>query len=113
MYKIIAASTEIKYKERKKIKKWVTFDENGECSDVEEFKTLEEAKKAFEKYRSDVTELSTSDGTYYAVMEYFLVNETDDDFAFLDCSPMQFAVTDKGTYNNAEKGESLSDEKLR
>lgn len=112
MYKIISANAEIKYKEREKIKKWVTFYENGECSDVAEFKTLKEAKKAFEKYKSDVTEFSASAGTYYAVMEYFLVNETDDDFAFLDCSPMQFVGADKGAYNNTEKGKSLSDEKL-
>lgn len=109
MYKIIAASTEIKYNERKKIKKWVTFDENGECSDVAEFKTLEEAKKAFKKYKSDVTELSASGGTYYAVIEYFLVNETDDDFAFLGCSPMTFEVVDKETYDTVKVCETLEE----
>ncbi len=102
MYKIIAATTELPYAERKKLKQWITFDRNGEYSETECFKKLEDAKKAFTKYKTEVTRLSDSGKTYYSVMEYMLINETDDDFAFLECSPMQFEVTDGETYNTVK-----------
>ena len=99
MYKIIEAKTEVKYGERGKLKQWITFDQNGEYSEVECFEKLEDAQKAFEKYRTGVTRLSNSSETYFAVAECMLVNETDDDFAFLGCTPMQFDVVDKETYD--------------
>lgn len=99
MYKILETKTEVKYSERKKLKQWITFDQNGEYSEIECFEKLENAQKAFEKYRTDVTRLSDSGETYFAVTEYMLVNEKDDDFTFLDCTPMQFEVVDKETYN--------------
>lgn len=83
----------------KKLKQWITFDRNGEYSETECFEKLEDAKKAFTKYKTEVTKLSDSGKTYYSVMEYMLINETDDDFAFLDCSTMQFEVVDKETYD--------------
>lgn len=99
MYKILETKTEVKYSERERLKKWVTFDQNGEYSEVECFEKLEDAQKAFKKYRTDVARLSDSGETYFAVTEYMLVNEKDDDFAFLDCTPMQFEVIDKETYD--------------
>lgn len=102
MYKIIAATTELSYAERKKLKQWFTFDRNGEYNEIERFEKLEDAKKAFTKYRTEVTRLSDSGKTYYSVKEYMLINETDDDFAFLDCSTMQFEVTDGETYNTVK-----------
>lgn len=102
MYKIIVATTELPYAEREKLKQWITFDQNGEYSETECFEKLEDAKKAFTKYRTEVTRLSDSGRPYYSVKEYMLVNETDDDFAFLECSQMQFEVTDGETYNTVK-----------
>lgn len=100
MYKIIVATTELPYAERKKLKQWITFDRNGEYNEIERFEKLEDAKKAFTKYKTEVTRLSDSGKSYYySVTEYMLINETDDDFAFLECSTMQFEVVDKETYD--------------
>ena len=97
MYKIISASADIKWKDREKLKKWVTLDESEEKC----FETLEKAKKAFEKYKTEVTELSVSGQSYYAVIEYMLLKESDDDTNILDCSPMQFEIVDKETYETS------------
>jgi hypothetical protein len=90
MYKIIAATIEVSRKERKKLRKWVTFDGKAEVTEIKAFEKLEEAKKAFKKYKTDVTELTYAGKSYYNVTEYMLINEMDDDYAFLDCSPMFF-----------------------
>ena len=95
MYKILESKTELRYSEREKLKKWITFGETGEYSEIETFEKLEDAKKAFEKYRTEVTRLSDSGRTYFAVTEYMLVADA---FGFLACSPMQFEVVDKETY---------------
>lgn len=98
MYKILESKTEVRYNEREKLKKWITFGGTGECSEVETFEKPEDAKKAFKNYRTEVTRLSDSGRTYFAVTEYMLVDETADAVGFLDCSPMQFEVVDKETY---------------
>lgn len=101
MYKIIAATVEVSRKERKKLRKWVTFDGKAEVTEIKAFEKLEEAKKAFKKYKTDVTELTYAGKSYYDVIEYMLINEMDDDYAFLDCSPMFFEIVD------AESSETL------
>lgn len=40
MYKIISASADIKWKDREKLKKWVTLDEGGEFSEEKCIETL-------------------------------------------------------------------------
>lgn len=109
MYKIISASAEIKWKDRRKLKRWVTLDEGGEFSEEKCFKTLEEAKKAFEKYKTEVTELSVSGQNYYVVIEYMLLKESNDDTNILDCSPMQFEVVDKETYHKIKQCETYAE----
>lgn len=109
MYKIISASAEIKWKDRKKLKRWVTLDEGGEFSEEKCFKTLKEAKNAFKKYKTEVTELSVSGQNYYAVIEYMLLNESNDDTNILDCSPIQFEVVDKETYETIKKCETYAE----
>lgn len=99
MYKIIAASVKISQKERKKLKKWITFDGKADVREIKAFEKLEEAKKAFKKCKTDVTELTSAGASYYKVTEYMLANEMGDEYGFLDCSPMQFEVVDKATYN--------------
>ena len=47
MYKIIAATAKISQKERKKMRKWVTFDGKADVKEIGTFERLEEAKKAF------------------------------------------------------------------
>lgn len=94
MYKIIAATVKISQKERKKMRKWVTFDGKADVREIRTFERLEEAKKAFAKYKTDVTESATAREAYYTVTEYMLVNEMDDDYGFLDCTPMFFEVVD-------------------
>ena len=80
MYKIIAATVEVSRKERKKLRKWVTFDGKAEVTEIKAFEKLEEAKKAFKKFKTDVTELTYAGASYYSVIEYMLINEMDDDF---------------------------------
>lgn len=94
MYKIIAATVKISQKERKKMRKWVTFDGKADVKEVKTFERLEEAIKVFAEYKTDITESATAGETYYNVTEYMLVNEMDDDYGFLDCTPMQFEVVD-------------------
>lgn len=101
MYKIIAATVKISQKERKKMRKWVTFDGKADVREIKTFEKIEEAKKAFAKYKTDVTESATAGESYYIVTEYMLVNEMDDDYGFLDCTPMFFEVVD------AERSEVL------
>lgn len=98
MYKIIAATVEVSRKERKKLRKWVTFDGKAEVTEIKAFEKLEEAKKAFKKFKTDVTELTYAGASYYSVIEYMLINEMDDDYAFLDCSPMLFEVVDAESF---------------
>ena len=103
MYKIMEAKTKVKYSEREKLKKWITFNRSSKYSEVERFEKLEDARKAFKKYKTDITKLFSSGETYFAVTEYMLSNDVDDDFPFffpfLGCSPMQFDVVDKETYS--------------
>ena len=102
-------SAEIKWKDRKKLKKWLTLDEGGEFSEEECFETPDEAKKAFKKYKTEVTELSVSGQSYYAVIEYMLLKESDDDTNILDCSPMQFEVVDKETYETLKQCDTYAE----
>lgn len=94
MYKIIVATVKISQKERKKLKKWITFDGKAEVKEINAFERLEEAKKDFRKYKTDITESATSGELYYTVTEYMLINEMDDEYGFLDCTPMFFEVVD-------------------
>ena len=111
MYKIIAATVKISQKERKKMRKWVTFDGKADVREIKAFEKLKEAIKAFAKYKTDITESAAAGETYYTVTEYMLVNEMDDDYGFLGCTPMFFEIVDAGcsetikvcrTYEEAE-----------
>lgn len=66
-------------------------------------------KKHSKKYKTNVTELSISGQNYYAVIEYMLLNETDDDTNILDCSPMQFEVIDKRSYETLKQCETYAE----
>ena len=101
MYKIIATTVKISQKERKKMRKWVAFDGKADVREIKVFEKLKEAIKAFKEYKTDVTESAAAGEAYYTVTEYMLVDEMDDDYGFLDCTPMQFEVVD------AERAEML------
>ena len=113
MYKIFEAKTEVKYSEREKLKKWITFYRSSKYSEVERFEKLEDARKAFKKYKTDITKLFSSGETYFAVTEYMLANDVDDDFPFffpfLGCSPMQFEVVDKETYETLKQCDTYAE----
>lgn len=94
MYKIIVATAKISQEERKKMRKWITFDGKADVREVKTFEKLKEAIKAFAKYKTDVTESAAAGEAYYTVTEYMLVDEMDDEYGFLDCTPMFFEVVD-------------------
>ena len=79
-YDLFKDSIEVSWKNRKMIRKGVTF--NGEDrypKKVASFDDLEQARHELQKYESSITELSSPFGKYYRVEEYYIEENYYDD----------------------------------
>lgn len=119
-YEVLRKDVEIKYAERMSLKSGCAV---GALDVVPEtigsFDTLEEAEKELSKNKTNIQELSSSGGAYFAVSEYYIEsNEYDSDGLFVDSdgvkkvSDMKIEVVEKpsyktvftcGAYEEAEK----------
>ena len=77
-YEIIKTYNEFTYRERERVKTGCTLWENN-YEVLESFKTLDEAKEALQKYKTDVWEGSAYGGGSLAVITEYSIQENEYD----------------------------------
>lgn len=79
-YEVKRDSTEVLYKDRKKIKEGIVLEsQNQDPETIASFDSIEDAKNELKKYESRIQKLSGGVGSYYRVEEYYIEECTYDE----------------------------------
>lgn len=113
-YKLIETNIEILRKNENLIKPFVTIDQNENDLNYEVVKEYESEKEALNdlnNYESEIVELSSSVGKYYAIKEYIVMTEDDDILDFIEVSKMIINVVSKPGYETIKTFDNLKEAK--